>query len=287
MDHRFSRGRRAATALTLTLICALAAALGARAADAEAVASLRLYTIDCGQIEVSDMSDFSDTGEYDGQSATLASPCFLVRHPKGTLLWDLGLGDRKDGVTDGPFHLVVRKSLSSQLAQIGLKPGDVGMLAFSHLHWDHTGNANAFPQATWLIPKAEFEWATSLPTPGGVDLDSISAYRAAKVVTFEGDRDVFGDGSVRILRANGHTPGHSVLMLKLKNSGTVVLSGDLYHAMRSRRERLIPAFNVSRADTLASIERIERIVQASRARFVIQHAREAVDALPKFPAYLD
>jgi hypothetical protein len=52
---------------------------------------VRLYTLDCGTLEFKDTRSFSDTGEYDGQTATIAVPCFLIRHPKGTLVWDTGL----------------------------------------------------------------------------------------------------------------------------------------------------------------------------------------------------
>jgi len=98
---------------------------------------------------------------------------------------------------------------------------------------------------------------------------------------------VFGDGSVRILKAPGHTPGHQVLEVKLKKTGVVVLSGDLYHTDANRKFRRVPAFNASRADTLASIDRIEKIVQNTHARFIIQHSLEDIAALPKFPGYLD
>ncbi|HEX2713509.1 MAG TPA: hypothetical protein VHM88_15010 [Candidatus Acidoferrales bacterium] len=63
---------------------------------------VRLYALDCGQIDVKDMGMFSDTGEFAGQTGKLKDPCFLIRHPKGNLLWDLGLGDNvaqnKDGI---------------------------------------------------------------------------------------------------------------------------------------------------------------------------------------------
>jgi glyoxylase-like metal-dependent hydrolase (beta-lactamase superfamily II) len=98
---------------------------------------------------------------------------------------------------------------------------------------------------------------------------------------------VFGDGSVRILKAPGHTPGHQVLEIKMKKSGTVILSGDLYHLRGNRMYRRVPIFNYERADTLASIDRIERIIKNTKARFVIQHDLADFKLLPKFPAYLD
>jgi len=92
---------------------------------------------------------------------------------------------------------------------------------------------------------------------------------------------------VRILKAPGHTPGHQVLLLKLGKSGTVVLSGDLYHVRENRAHRRVPEFNTERADTLASMDRVERIVKNTKARFVVQHDPRDFRALPKFPAFLD
>ncbi len=103
----------------------------------------------------------------------------------------------------------------------------------------------------------------------------------------DGDYDVFGDGSVRILKAPGHTPGHQVLMLKLKKSGTVLLSGDLNHVRENRRHRRVPPFNTDRADSLASIDRIEAILKNTKGRLVIQHDERDFKALPGFPKYLD
>lgn len=260
-----------------------------RAADA--VDGVRLYAIDCGQIRFKDFGWFADTGEYDGKPMTLADPCFLIRHPKGILLWDTGLGD---ALAATPAHedangitLRVEHTLASQLRALGLAPDDVSYVAFSHFHFDHTGNADAFPHATWILNRAELAWATSQPTPFGVNPATLSAYKTAKTQMIDGDYDVFGDGSVRILKAPGHTPGSQVLMLRLKRSGTVILSGDLFHTRANRQFGRVPTINSDRADTLASINRIEAIARRTKARFVIQHDLQDFEALPKFPAYLD
>ena len=273
-------------------IAALTSTAARPAHAAEAVASVRLYTVDCGRVDISDMASLADTGEYDGKPGKLVAPCFIVRHPKGTLLWDTGLGDKladvKEGVVDGPFHSHVDTRLSDQMKAIGLGPADIDYVSFSHLHFDHTGNANLFGGGTtWLLSKPELDWAVGNPTPFGVDPASFSAYKTAKLVMIGSDHDVFGDGSVRILAAPGHTPGHKVLLLKLQKSGAVMLSGDLYHTIENRKHARMPAFNTSRAETLASFSRIETIVKNTRARFVIQHAPESFASMPKFPAYLE
>ena len=261
----------------------------ARAEDP--VKEVRLYAIECGRIDFKDMGSFADTGEYDGKPGTLTVSCYLIRHPKGTLLWDTGLSDKlaenKAGADDGGFKFTVERPLIDQLKSIDVTPADVTHVAFSHFHVDHTGNANAFGASTWIINKAELAWAESTPTPYGVDPKTFSSSKTAKTKLIDGDFDVFGDGSVRILKTPGHTPGHGVLAVKLKKSGVVILSGDLYHTHENRLFKRVPAFNYERADTLASIDRVEKIVKNTKAHFIVQHDRRDVATLPKFPAYLE
>ena len=259
------------------------------AAPVDAVTSPRLYAIDCGRIETKDMGAFADTGEYEGKSGTLIDSCYLVRHPKGTLIWDTGLGDAlgTEGKDLGFAKVTVPKPLLGQLESIGVNPASVDYLAFSHTHFDHTGNANAFTGATWILNAVEMHWAESMPAPFGVEASTFSAYKSAKTQIIDGDYDVFGDGTVKILKTPGHTPGHGVLQVKLKRAGVVVLSGDLYHTHANRTAKRIPSFNVSRADTLASIDRIERIVKNTHAHLVVQHDPNDFATLPTFPAYLD
>ena len=257
-----------------------------------APSEVRLYTLDCGHATFQDMSGFSDTGEYDGKSGEVAAPCFLIRHPKGDLIWDLGLGDHFASPPEGSdvapgVHVVVHSTLTAQLQALSLAPKDVRFIAFSHLHWDHTGNANLFPDSTWLMNGAELAAGSVMPPPGGVLPETWSAVKTAKTVPIDGDHDVFGDGSVMILRAPGHTPGHQVLKLKLAKSGTVILSGDLWHQRASRDFKRVPTFNANRADTLASMARVETILKNTNGRLIVQHDIKDYNALPKPPAYLD
>jgi N-acyl homoserine lactone hydrolase len=273
------------------LLLTIMAVVAMPARPEDRVNAIRLYALDCGHIEIKDMSWFSDTGEYDGKSGQLVDPCFLIRHPKGMLLWDTGLGDKlaanANGVDNSGVHMRVPFALVGQLEKLKLTPADVTYMAFSHFHFDHTGNANAFPSSTWILNSNELNWALGTPTPFGVDPSTFSAYKSAKTQMIDGDFDVFGDGRVRILKAPGHTPGHQVLMIKLTKSGTVILSGDLYHLRANRVYRRVPGINYERADTLASIDRIEKIIKNTKARLVVQHDPADFKALPKFPAYLD
>ncbi|MBU8898721.1 serine hydrolase [Corallococcus sp. M34] len=260
---------------------------------AEPVKGVRLYTLDCGRIDLADMGMFSDTGEHAGEPGSMPAPCFLIQHPKGNLLWDTGLGDAlaklPDGLSPMPgVRFRVATTLTSQLAQLGLKPSDIQYVGISHLHADHMGNALAFPQATWFVNEAEFKQAQSASPPAvGVNPALVKGHAKAKTTYVDMDQDVFGDGTVRLIKAPGHTVGHRVLMLKLARTGAVILSGDLFHTRENFEKSLVPPFNASRADTLASIDRINRLMRNSGARLVVQHEWADFNALPRFPAYLE
>src|ERR1700693_3065438 len=114
-------------------------AAGFAPACAMAGVDVRLYVLECGPAAFKDMGMFSDTGEYDGQPGEIADPCFVIRHPKGVLLWDTGLGDKfaatKEGVDVLPgIHVSVSITLIEQLHSLALTPKDVSYMAFSHFH---------------------------------------------------------------------------------------------------------------------------------------------------------
>jgi len=288
MLARFQRSCLAAPTQVFALLATTVLLLPHPAATVAADApQLRLYTLDGGELDFKDMSSFSDTGDYDGKAGKVVVPCFLIRHPKGTLMWDTGLAPAF--AKDEPWEQYgvrasVGPSIEQQLRQIGLAPRDISYVAFSHLHMDHIGNANLFGSSTWIVNKKELTWATGPDSPAG-DMSTFSAYKKAKTKLIDGDFDVFGDGTVRILKTPGHTPGHQVLLVRLK-SGSVVLSGDLWHLRSDVTGGLVYAGNVDRAATLASFDRVQKLLVNLHARLIVQHDPQDYQALPKLPAYL-
>ena len=97
------------------------------------------------------------------------------------------------------------------------------------------------------------------------------------------DKDVFGDGTVVILRTPGHTPGHSALLVRLKEKGAVMLSGDLMHFRENYESNGVPSFNTDRAQTVASLERFKKIAGTLKAMVIIQHDTRDIDKLPAWP----
>lgn len=268
----------------------------AQAAQAQAPASsptVRLYALDCGRHVTTDLGRLSDTFERAGEEGEKVSPCWLVRHAKGNLMWDLGWGDKyaaagAAGTPLGPLlRIYVNTTAESQLKELGLVPADIDFVALSHLHLDHSGNAPLFAGATWIVNRRELAWAGGELVPSFIDQSLVKLVGGAKKIVFDLDHDVFGDGSVRILRAPGHTPGSAALMVQLPRSGNLIISGDLYHSREAFENSLVPGSNDSRADTLASMDRIKRLMRNFKARLVVHHAPEDFRAMPRFPAYLE
>ena len=258
--------------------------------DARPVA-LKLYVFDCGEILVREKSLFNPALPK-GQQITLANTCYLVSHPKGTLMWDTGLSDSLSGLPNGvdagagAFNLSVSKTLTSQLGEIKVNPLSIDYIAFSHLHFDHTGNAKYFQNATWLIQKPEYKVAFSSEAESfSFNPDDYSYLKGNTTIKLDGHYDVFGDGSVVILSTPGHTPGHQNLFLNLPETGPTILSGDLYHFEENRVEYAIPVFNTKR-ETIHSFVLIDNVLDdIKKSKLWIQHDKPFVESLNLSPGF--
>ena len=253
---------------------------------------LRLYVFDCGTIDVLDVSVFHP-GIGKGQHKTLTDSCYLVVHPKGTLLWDAGLPDRLAGIPEGKtlygtFVMKVSKPLAEQLRQIGQSPDTIRYLGISHLHGDHVGNVDLLPHATLLMQKEEYA-AGFGPNPEkyGFDPSTYSSLKNNPVQQLEGDYDVFGDGSVVIKRTLGHTPGHQALFVKLRNSGNILLSGDLVHFTDNWLHKRVPGFNFDKEQSVRTMNEIEQFLKDNHAQLWIQHDLEQNAGIRHAPAYYE
>jgi N-acyl homoserine lactone hydrolase len=272
--------------LALALLAAVTLAAPA-AAQRKAAPDIRLYTMDCGRGTFPDADMFADDGSYKGKPATMVVPCYLIRHPKGDLVWDTGvsqsLADQPGG---GPATgLRVQHKLTDMLKQLGVTPADVKYLSVSHSHYDHIGNGGLFAKSTWIVDPDEKAYA--FRPQARADTANFAAYSAlegAKTILIEKPSyDVFGDGTVVIYQAPGHTPGHTVLLVRLAKAGPVLLTGDMWHIAESRAARRVPRFNTDRAQTLASMDLVEKLAAETHARVIREHVPADFDTLPKFP----
>lgn len=282
------------TTRTIAVALALAVSLTATLAchtQPEEPAGPRIYVFENGFIRGLDTKLFNLEREQVKQPDFVNSS-YLIVHPKGTLQFDAG------GIPDSAFKgdgkLVTEgvqsadKPLMPQLEAAGFKPSDITYFALSHYHADHTGNANAFAGATWITQKAERDFMFSEKPEGIIAPATYSALKDAKTKILDNqDFDVFGDGTVRLISAPGHTPGHQVLLVKLPKRGSVLLAGDLYHYPEEREKGILPTFEFNADQSRAARAKVEALLEQTKAELWIEHDMATHDKLPKAPAYVE
>ena len=190
------------------------------------------------------------------------------------------------GPCDDGAQCCAKTSLVDFLAKIDVKPDQIKYVGISHYHADHTGQIASFPKATLLIGAKEWD-AISSPKPAeGVNFKPFESWIKgdSKVEPQALDKDVFGDGTVIMLATPGHTPGHHSLLVKLRQTGNVLISGDLAHFHENYDTNGVPPFNTGRAETLASLDRFKKIAANMKATVIFQHDGRDVAKLPAFPA---
>ena len=262
--------------------------------------SVRLYVFDCGVLHNPDMGRFNLKNE-DVTTSDMSMACFLIAHPKGNLIWDTGAIPDDSWTPTGSMvtqHVAlpdgskrdadVDKTLRGQLAEIGYRPADIKYLVLSHYHYDHTGNANEFAGATWLVPQLERDAMFGGKPAGTVQPSTFAALQKSTTTIIKTDEyDVFGDGKVIIKSAPGHTQGHQVLYVKLAKTGGVVLSGDLYHYPAEKTLDRVPTFEFSQDQTRASRKAVDAFLKKTNSQLWIQHDFEGNAKLKKSPQYYE
>ena len=257
----------------------------------------KLFRLDCGRSLANDESVWTP-GENVGRSIEFSSTCWLIKHGSEWLLWDTGvpesaLNDPR-GWSTLPKLIVYHldKTLTDQLAEIGLKPRDIARVAISHTHGDHIGNVGLFPNSTILMQQAEYSWIHS-PNGPNDNVNQLMALARKLLGTpkdlqlIDGDTDVFGDGSVTLVSTPGHTPGSQSLLVHLKNSGFIILSGDVVHSEENFERDIVPSLNTNKAESIASMEKIRQMIAMYKARLFINHDKKQTDKLKLLPAFYD
>jgi N-acyl homoserine lactone hydrolase len=283
--------RKLCAAFVSLIVFAFAAAVPWSRAQKTAgpVTSLRVYLFDCGLIKGEDPLTYG-LNPGDVKNPDMVVPCYLIVHPKGTLMWDAGL------IPDSAFNggkpvneegdtVNSPKPLLPQLAALGYPAEKITYIAFSHYHFDHTANANAFAGSTWLVHPTERD-AMFAASPE--HQATYSRLRNSKTILLPNtDYDVFGDGTVVIKYTPGHTPGHQVLALKLPKTGPVLIAGDLWHYPAERTASRPPEGEANKEETLASRAAMEAYLKQSGAQLWIEHDPATFHRLKKAPDYIE
>ena len=262
-------------------VAAFATVFAPTTGTAQTPPTVTLTRLDCGtNAPPTDVGlRFSDTYAYTGLLVQLTYSCYLIRHGDDYLVWDTGF-------PMGTTPTAPKVSVVDQLAQLKVMPSQVKYVAISHYHGDHVGQVSTLPQSTLLIGKGDWD---VLNDPKAAAIANPAPFAhwitgGGKVEPLPADRDVFGDGTVVMLNMPGHTPGHHSLLVKLKEMGNVLITGDVAHFRENYDGNGVPTFNTDRAASLASIDRFKKIAANLKATVIIQHDARDVSKLPVFPA---
>ena len=249
----------------------------------------RMYVINCGENHVKDLSRWTP-GVNIGKAHVFSNHCYLIKHASGWMLWDTGNADslaaRPEGLTvaGGTITVFMKKTLVDSLKEVGVAPADIKHFAMSHAHGDHSGNANYFTAATLYIQRAEYAAMFGAePQKFGFIPSNYDKLRSNPAMIIDGDRDVFGDGSVLIKAAPGHTPGHQVLVVRLPRTGPVMLSGDMVHLQYSWNYGVVPSFNFDIPRSQRTMDEMRAFAQKTGTKLWVNHDLEQHKAIPKSP----
>lgn len=237
--------RSGITAVTILLVTTLIS----QSSLAAGPAGMRLYVFTSGSL-----GGFAKAAlQIGGQGNIDWAPVgfYVIKHPRGNVIFDTGNNDETIKNPDGwwgplakgfGLKMTANDAMDAQLTKIGLKTSDIKYVVLGHMHLDHAGNMSRFPNATFVIQNDELK-AAFWPDPGYAAYYIPGDFQEAKkynIIRLDGDLDLFGDKSVEIRRAPGHTPGSQFAVVRLPKTGTVVLTSDVVYFKESLEKNLIP-----------------------------------------------
>ena len=245
----------------------------------------RLYVLDGGVGHSGNANSWTNNIDPPGTPIDISAPCHLVRHGTTWVLFDTCPADiiasmpQGYGTAAGAIRWVKNKTVTSQLDQLGIKPDDIKYIALSHNHADHSGNVYQFPNSIVLIQRREYDEAFSEGrAPAGPPNFAGAVFpRQHPVKLLDGDYDVFGDGSMVLFWVGGHTHGQQVALVRLKNMGPIILSGDAVHTQSNWDNRRTPRLQGANEENqwalsvMLAYDRIAQLLTFYKAQLWIHH----------------
>jgi glyoxylase-like metal-dependent hydrolase (beta-lactamase superfamily II) len=153
---------------------------------------------------------------------------------------------------------------------------------------DHTGGLSLFPNAKFLVGANEIRfayWADPAQRPFFI-MDDLVPTRGFDWLEVADDYDLFGDGSLQMLKTPGHTPGECTLLVTLP-SRKFVLTGDTVHTRQDLAEEKPMVIDYDPAQAVASLKRLKRLRDEHHATIWIPHDIDDWHDFPHAPAAIE
>jgi hypothetical protein len=260
-----------------------------REAVSQETPEVTLYKFSGGTVQANNLNLFAQGDTYKGESKQLADAFYVIKHPDGVLLWDTGLPEMLVGqepyTPEGGAFTISRKD---QLTNIEKLDGDKdvfgdGTVIIKSMP-GHTGAANHFPKAKWFVQSTEYDFANSEEIKGNSFYAPASFNQLTNIEKLDGDKDVFGDGTVIIKSMPGHTGAANHFPKAKWFVQSTEYDCDIYHFEKNRQNAVVPQFNYDIPTTEKSIKEFEAFAKAQNATVIIQHDAED---FAKTPAILN
>ena len=258
---------------------------------------MKLYAFSSGVLKLDKGS--ITFGRDVGKQWAVPVPYYLIQHPRGNVMFDLGnaLECARDprkhwGAVCDVYEPVMKEEeyCANAIGKVGLKPEDIDYIVMSHLHLDHAGGVGDFPNATYIVQKEELRWAYAC------DFYQKGAYIRAdfdKPVNWwqldghnDDGMDIFGDGKLIIWFTPGHTPGGQALVVKLE-AGTFVLTGDAVYTTEILYEPVLPGLSWNQEVVVRSIMRMRMAEKARGYKIITGHDPDMWATLKHAPEYYE
>lgn len=251
-----------------------------------------------------------------GETLHVPSLCFVLQHSRSGEKFVVDLGIRKDVATKthpavqqrvGVFNPVIPQDAIESLAKGGTNPEEIEHVCLTHCHWDHIGDTHPFTKAQFVVggeckklfkpgypkdPNSAFasdilpEGRTLFISPNDT-LAGTGEYRWTSLGPFPHAYDYFGDGSLYVIDAPGHLPGHvNVLARTSADGGWLYLAGDSAHdwrlvrgqsdiaCERNEHGHITMCVHVDPETAKKTTERITKLLEYPRVRVVLAHDDE-------------
>ncbi|TXH04556.1 MAG: MBL fold metallo-hydrolase [Nevskiaceae bacterium] len=206
--------------------------------EAHPPADMRLYAIEAGKML--SQAAFAYRGGHFSEARTFGMGGILVKHPQGALLFDTGFGKDVDehfktipALMRATSRYEKEPTVAAQLHAAGIEPSALKAVILTHAHWDHVSGLADLPGAPVWVDDQERSFikygddASALIRSFGDLPYRVYNFPSGPYLGFDKSYDVFGDGSVVLVPASGHTPGSIIAFIATPDGKRYALVGDL------------------------------------------------------------